>query len=187
MTQEIREKYKTWIKEIYLGECTEKVRFDWCTNLLTIRFSAFVDEKCPGIFNQLSWDYSKAEKMYLPCDFYIKSINSLLVIDEQFKFSSYRLKTLNQYQEIDTYFDIEYHIGLCNENYMYADNYQSDKRRNDFNFLGGATAKRALLDVMLDLKPLHNNLNPTIRLTELELKNISNKNEMLELIERKCN
>jgi hypothetical protein len=184
--QESREKYTAWIKELYSDNYTENVRFSWCTNLLDIRFSTFLDDKCPDISKLLQWNYSKVMEMYLPCDFYLKKMNSLLVIDESFKFSSYRLKTLNQYKSVDTYFDVQYHIELCNKNHIDADDYQKNKRRSDFDFLGGATAKRALLDVMLDLKPLHNNLKPTIRLTEFELQNISNKKELLELIEMKC-
>lgn len=131
------------------------------------------------------WDYSKVTKEYLYFDAYIKNLNCILIIDDKHKFTSYHLETLKKHQKVNVAFDIEEYESLCSKFHLEADNYQKDKKRTDCNFIGGANAKRALIDVFLDLKPLHNKLNPTIRLHEWEIKNIYSHQELDVLINSK--
>jgi hypothetical protein len=174
------------LSKIYTTKSAKEINFEWCTNLLSIRFSSFLDEKCPEVLDILYWDYSKIIKEYLHFDAYIKNLNCILIIDDKHKFTSYRLATLKKYQKVNVAFDIEEYESLCNKFHLESDNYQKDKKRTDFNFIGGANAKRALIDVFLDLKPLlHSKLNPTIRLHEWEIENISSHQELDVLINSK--
>jgi hypothetical protein len=183
MTDIVKKKLIFWIREFYPEKFSDKVRFDWCTNNLSMLESVFIDEKCKDCWNILNWNYTKSQIEYLPCDCYIGELNCLLVVDDFFKFSSFRKMTLDLYENVDTNFDIEYHKILCYENYIQADKFQQHIKRSDFDFEGGANAKRAMLDIMIDLKPIMNKLNPTIRLTTFELKDINSKNELIELIQ----
>jgi hypothetical protein len=134
------------------------------------------------------WDYPNAGIEFLPANAFLGGkMNCLLVIDEVFKFSSYRLKTLELYENVATSFSIAEYKQLCMEYMHIADNYEIEKRKKTFNFAGGASAKRAMLDIMMDVLPLGHKLNPTLRLHEFELENITSPAQLESLIASKIN
>lgn len=64
----------------------------------------------------------------------------------------------------------------CTENKSRADKYRKSKMTVEFNFEGGRTAQRAYLDCFRDLLPQFHGLNPTLRLNEFEVNNITSNN-----------
>jgi len=175
------------IRALYPEKFQDKVRFDWSTNRPTImgwrQRRSFLHDAAVA----LNWDAPAAVEEYLPASAYLGGkMNCLLVIDESHKFTSYRLKTLELYkEEVPTSFSIAEYIRLCHEHAAEADRYQRLKKRSDFNFEGGASAKRAMLDVLLDVLPLNNGLNPTLRLHEFELAQVETEEQLKEMIETK--
>jgi hypothetical protein len=175
-----------WMGELYPQVITEKVRFPWCTNRLTNRLTSFKNSRISQIAKLLNWDYPKSVTEYLPCDAYMGGeFKCLLIIDEYYKFSTLRLKTLDFYNDIEVNFSIERYKSLCLQHCGEADLYQNKVKRSDFNFVEGAIAKRAMFDVLIDITPLHNNLNPTLRLDIFEIECINSKNELRDLVEFK--
>ena len=124
MTQNERIHIIDCLNELYPSGFVRKVRFDWSTNILTLRESVFIEEKCNDIFQALNYEYKKISREYLPCDCYIKELNLLFVIDDFYKFSSYRNKTLEFYDMVKTNFNVNEYKKLCTQYSENADNYQ---------------------------------------------------------------
>ena len=155
------------ILEEILGVTSKKNQyFNWCVNRMFLMDTLYEENLIGESAIMLNWALSKAQPTNIPYDGYLPGkYNCLFVYDDFFKFSSHRLKTLNLYPDsLRLNFDLNLYKSLCHVNSKIADSYQRNNVRKDFNFIGGANAKRALHDVMLDVRPIHHGLNPTFRL-----------------------
>lgn len=127
------------------------------------------------IYFELNGSNSIKRVQQLQCDAYFGGkYNFLFEFDEMQHFSSARLKALNNYPE---YLQVNYSIAdwkrWCLVYSYSADKYRFNKVTKDFNFQGGRTSQRAYLDCFRDLLPQHNGLNPTMRISDFEVKEIN--------------
>lgn len=127
------------------------------------------------IFSAFKGDSSVLKKQtLLKCDAYFGGqYNFIFEFDEIQHFSSFRLQSLLLYPEnIRLNFDLEEWKYLCKSNKDSADRYRKNKVTTEFNFIGGRTAQRAYMDCFRDLLPISQNLNPTLRINEFEVKDV---------------
>lgn len=102
--------------------------------------------------------------------------NCLFEFDEIQHFTEYKLKALQLYPDQIQYgFDLDYYKRLCQKYSQEAlrkgaGTYRAPKV--EFPFENGRAAQRAFFDMFRDFLPTLHELNPTIRITELELEDI---------------
>lgn len=180
------------LKDLYPDTFKQKVEFSWCLNELSLKLYAYESYSFNMHLSEeqaklLDWTYNKSSKQSLPFDGYLSNpFNCLVVIDEFYKFSSYRLKSMELYPpNLKVFFNLQEYKQLCIKHMEEADEYQKGIKRPDFDFEGGATAERAMMDFFLDLKPPFYGLNPTLRLHEFELEKIDNTQDLEVLIKHK--
>lgn len=180
---------KFWISEHYRDVIDTQTQFGWCNNRLSIRLSTYLDHFIDQHINILQWNYAKSSSERLNYDFYIgQEINSLVIIDDFYKFSSWRLKSLELYDNhLPIRYDLKSYMEQCKIHLPQADKYQFLKIRKDFPFEGGTSAKNAMNDLLLDLKPVFSGLNPTIRLTVFELEKINSSAGLISLLNERVN
>ena len=142
------------------------------------------------IFNVLKGDKNANQNKRtasLDCDAYFgDKYNFIFEFDEYQHFSSARLKTFDFYpNNLKTNFSLTDWRKLCGLNKEKADKYRYNKTTVDFDFSGGRTAQRAYLDCFRYLLPKFNGLNPTLRITDLEVGNIyANNAESCKKVEK---
>jgi hypothetical protein len=111
----------------------------------------------------------------LKCDAYFGGEYKFIFEFDEFQhFSSRRLLTLLRYPDkVPLNFMIGDWMEFCRIHHGKADAYRKNKMTLDFNFNGGRTAQRAYLDCFRDLLPPLYDLNPTLRICEFEVSDIS--------------
>lgn len=185
-----KQKLITKIVSIVLNQESEIKKFEWFINKHNkVHFGKnfeFIDL----IFKSLNGDLKENQakrNTQLECDAYFGGqFNFIFEFDEFQHFSSYRLESLKHYpQGLILNYDTEIWKTLCLTHSLKADKYRKNKKTRDFNFLGGRTAQRAYLDCFRDLLPEIQGLNPTLRINEFEVPNITEINkESLKRIEQ---
>lgn len=130
------------------------------------------------IFKSLNGDITANQTkrtVSLECDAYFGGqYNFIFEFDELQHFSSSRLKTIENYPSgLKVNFDLAIWKKLCQIHKDKADIYRKTKTTTDFNFVGGRTAQRAYLDCFRDLLPEIQGLNPTLRINEFEVAQIT--------------
>lgn len=133
------------------------VSFDWISNRVPLdtRHPAppRVQYRLTGVHTRLGGDWEKLEgkrRVPLRFDFQVGE-STLIQVDDKPHFSSARLTTLEFYDDLEHFLDIELYRELCEKYRSFADAYQRGKQAPDFPFTGGRTAQRAYLDVARDL------------------------------------
>jgi hypothetical protein len=186
-----RQNLITNIVSIVLGESAQtKKKFDWFINKhlpenFGDRFS-YIDKIFKTLKGNTVANQDKRTTL-LECDAYFGGkYNFIFEFDEFQHFSSARFKTLDLYpQDLQTNFSLTDWKRHCQINKDTADKYRQNKVTVDFDFNGGRTAQRAYLDCFRDLLPKHNGLNPTLRITELDVGHIlTNTPESCKKIEK---
>ncbi len=173
-----RQKLITTLVSTVLGERaqTDK-KFDWFVNKhLPTNFGGHfpvIDKIFKTLKGNQTANFSKRTTS-LKCDAYFGGQhNFIFEFDEYQHFSSARLQTINLYPDnLRTNFSITDWKKMCEQNKLRADKYRHSKTTKDFNFTGGRTAQRAYLDSFRDLLPKYNGLNPTVRISDLEVSDI---------------
>ena len=156
--------------------------FDWFINKHSKdhfgRHYATIDK----IFNLLRGDkYANQSKrtMTLDCDAYFGGqYNYIFEFDEYQHFSSSRLRTLECYPSaLRVNFSISEWKQLSNTYKDKATKYRKAKTTTDFDFPGGRASQRAYLDCFRDLLPEVNGLQPTVRISTFEVREIYTNNK----------
>lgn len=177
-----QERFIIKIVEDVLGVHAEERTFNWLKNKhLEEDFGKYYN-LIDRIFLDLGGSYraNKEKKtQFLRCDaFFSGGLNFILEFDEFQHFSTARLKTLNYYpKDLKTNFVLDEYCSFCQNHRFEADKYRSNKTTPDFNFAGGRTAQRAYLDCFKDLLPRLHGLNPTMRISEFEVAEITNNDK----------
>lgn len=178
-----RQKLITSIVSTVLGETAQiDKRFDWFVNKHSKENFGKHFSVIDSIFIALNGDQeASTNKRLAPlvCDAYFGGkCNFIFEFDEFQHFTSARLQSLNLYpQKLKTNFSIEEWKMLCEQNKHKADRYRQAKRTVDFNFIGGRSSQRAYLDSFRDLLPEVHGLNPTLRISDLEVLDIVSDNK----------
>ncbi len=191
MATKDRQKLITNIVSTILGEPAQTdMTFDWFINKHTKehfgKHYAAMDKIFKALNGDINANQSKQTK-HLECDaFFGGKYNFFFEFDEIQHFSSSRLKTFNYFPaDLMTNYSLTDWKALCVRNKDKADRYRHSKVTVDFNFSGGRTAQRAYLDCFRDLLPEINGLNPTLRISDLEVLDIYTSNtDSIKKIER---
>jgi len=153
-------------------------KFDWFINKHSEehfgKYYNSIDEIFKSLGGGIEANKSKRTTS-LACDAYFSGkYNFIFEFDEFQHFSSYRLQTIINYpSELKLNFSLESWVELCQIHRHKADQYRRRKVTKDFNFIGGRTAQRAYLDCFRDFLPEIHRLNPTLRINEFEVPNIT--------------
>lgn len=179
MTIGVRQKLITEIIALVLNEHAQtNKKFDWFVNKHRIQDFGEHFSAIDKIFKILNGDINSNNSKQLTklnCDAYFGGqYNFIFEFDEVQHFSSLRLLALENYPiGLKLNYNIKHWISLCHRHKYKADNYRKTKTTVDFNFLGGRTAQRAYLDSFRDLLPKVQGLNPTLRINEFEVADVS--------------
>jgi hypothetical protein len=173
-----KQKLITEIVSSILGERPRSEKFHWFINQHQqghFKESYHIIDK---IHSDLGGNNSIKRRVQLQCDAYFGGkYNFLFEFDEFQHFSTARLTALNNYpKDLKLNYSVDEWKKLCLAHAVRANKYRSNKVTIDFNFVGGRTHQRAYLDCFRDLLPQHNNLNPTLRISEFEVIGINQIN-----------
>ena len=167
----------TEIVETVLGEPAQSGKtFTWLKNQHVQEDFQFRLSLIDHIFKTLEGSSQVNKKVQLlRCDAYFGgSFNFIFELDELQHFSTARLKTCELYpSDLQIAFDIQKYQLYCQMYHEKADKYRRSKTTVDFNFIGGRTAQRAYLDCFRDILPPLHGLNPTIRIAEFEIEEVT--------------
>jgi hypothetical protein len=189
-----RQKLITEIVKTVLGVSIETEKsFGWFKNKHTPEGFGIYFSLIDRIFKMLGGDPDSSKRSrLLKCDAYLAApLNCFFEFDEYQHFSTARLKALELYpHDLELGFSVQEYKNYCLKHRDRADKYRHKLRKADFNFEGGRTAQRAYLDCFHDILPLLHGLNPTIRIAEFEVIEISSNNSkgqtvIERLLERK--
>lgn len=174
-----KQKLITEIVGKVLNEKPQSEKFGWFINQHQKDHFKESYDLINKIFVELNGNNAIKRSAQLQSDAYFGGkYNFLFEFDEIQHFSTARLKTLNSY---NSHLKLNYSIvdwkKWCSLHLITADRYRSNKTTIDFNFNGGRTCQRAYLDCFRDLLPRHNGLNPTLRISEFEVKDILQIND----------
>lgn len=159
----------------------QKENFHWLNNIPIKKYFGAYYNHIISIYRELGGneetleiirEESKARKLS-PDAFYPYPFEFIFEFDEIQHFTSYKKNALIMYPEKLKYgFDLKQYIGFCNK-------YASEALRKgpggyrrptkEFDFINGRAAQRAFFDAFRDIQPTLFKLNPTIRISELEL------------------
>lgn len=122
----------------------------------------------------------------LDCDAYFGGKwNFMFEFDEFQHFSTSRLKTLELYPaNLKLTIEPKQYMMLCKVHRERADKYRESKTTSDFDFSGGRTAQRAYFDCFRDMLPDLHDLNPTLRITEFEVRSVLANTEQSQAVVR---
>jgi len=173
-----KQKLITEIVSMVLNEKSQNKKFSWFINQhQKIHFKESYD-LINKIFLELNGTNSIKRSVQLQSDSYFGGkFNFLFEFDEVQHFSTARLKTLSNYpNKLSLNYSIDDWKKWCQIHSITADRYRFNKTTVDFCFSGGRTNQRVYLDCFRDLLPQHNGLNPTLRISEFEIKGITSVN-----------
>jgi hypothetical protein len=178
-----RQRFITEILEKALNQKAETdCKFDWFINSHTeIHFKKY-SKDIQQIFIALEGNLlanQNKRNSFLRCDAYFGGkYNFIFEFDEVQHFSLARLVSLNCYpKNLKLNFSLLDWKKYCLMYRQKADGYRKSKPTRDFNFIGGRTAQRAYLDCFRDFLPCQNGLNPTLRINEFEVADITINNK----------
>lgn len=137
------------------------------------------------IFKKLNGDnnemISKGQRVLKPDCYFGGKYNFIFEFDELQHFTIYKQIALQNYpNELKYGFDIDLYLSYCNlykEKAIKKGPAGYRKSKEEFPFENGRAAQRAFFDAFRDLLPSLHGLNPTIRISEFEVQNISSINE----------
>jgi len=170
------------VEEVLLATAERKAKFDWLCNKPSQEHFGEYYEKLMQLYTEFNGDWKgtsdKTEGHLIPDAYFPEPYNFIFEFDELQHFTRYRELTFKYYPEnIPLAFTPEKYIKFCNQHHTSALAKGTDRFRRrtaDFPYVNGRAAQRAFFDTFRDwLPPLHG-LNPTMRITEFEVKPILN-------------
>ncbi len=158
-----------------LNENPKSVSFDWLINRHDQQFFQSSYDVICNIYSAMSGTSPNKKISKLSPDAYFAGkYNLLFEYDEMQHFTTARLSTFNHYPKgLKLNYSIGDWVKFCKSHSYKADKYRAKKKSADFDFEGGRIYTRAYLDCFRDLLPQHQGLNPTLRISEFEVQDIS--------------
>ncbi|NJM83492.1 MAG: hypothetical protein HC844_14365 [Tabrizicola sp.] len=138
------------------------------------------DEQIKNVFFALNGDLqglaSKREVNLRP-DAFLPDLNCILEFDEMQHFTKQRELSLSLYpDQVSLGYDRSYYMSLC---IRFCDAAKAKgaagyrRPTAEFPFIGGRHCQRAFFDTLRDIIPLRNGLAPTIRIPEIEIRDVT--------------
>jgi hypothetical protein len=173
-----KQKLITEIVSIVLNEGAQSRKFPWFINQHQNDHFKDSFKIIHKIYIELKGETCSKMIKQLQCDAYFGGkYNFLFEFDEFQHFSTARLKAINNYpKDLKVNYSVDDWKKWCLVYSNEADKYRFNKTTKDFDFKGGRTCQRAYLDCFRDLLPQYNGLNPTLRISEFEVKDINQIN-----------
>lgn len=158
----------------------KRAQFEWLRNKPSREYFGDSYQKIMDLYEEFNGDWQRTvEKAdgYLTPDAYLpEPYNFIFEFDELQHFTKYRALTFKYYsEEIPLAYETEEYVSFCNEYHVAALAKGPDRFRRrtaDFPYKNGRAAQRAFFDTFRDWLPSLNGLNPTVRVSEFEVKPI---------------
>lgn len=177
-----------------LGEPAVKPDFLWFVN--TVRKELFGENYAHimKVFHALNGDNAALEnkkpRKLSPDAYFGGKWNFFFEFDELQHFTAFKLMALSVYpKELIYGFPVNEYMAHCEKHHSKAlakgpAGYR--KPKDEFPFENGRAAQRAFFDAFRDLQPQMHGLNPTIRISEFDIKNgISLKSKLREVLKKR--
>lgn len=170
-----KQKLITEMLGLVLNQAPKMTKFHWFINQHHEDHFKESFQVIQKIYLELGGNNSIKRSLQLQSDAYFGgAYNFLFEFDEIQHFSTARLKSLSNYPEnLNLNYSVIDWKRWCLKYSSVADKYRFNKTTMDFNFKGGRTCQRAYLDCFRDFLPQYNGLNPTLRISEFEVKDIN--------------
>jgi len=168
------------MQEVLQEPAQINISFNWLNNKhLPEDFGIYYDN-IEIIFDALNGDKSgmdnKSSRVLKPDCYFGGKYNFIFEFDELQHFTTYKKIVLQNYPT-----DLEYGFNLP-QYIRYCDNYSREalkkgpagyrKPKDEFPFENGRAAQRAFFDAFRDILPTLHGLNPTLRISEFEVRQI---------------
>jgi len=168
------------MQEVLQEPAQINISFNWLNNKhLPEDFGIYYDN-IEIIFDALNGDKSgmdnKSGRVLKPDCYFGGEYNFIFEFDELQHFTTYKKIVLQNYPT-----DLEYGFNLP-QYIRYCDNYSREalkkgpagyrKPKDEFPFENGRAAQRAFFDAFRDILPTLHGLNPTLRISEFEVRQI---------------
>ena len=180
------------IADVLGQKAVTDISFDWLKNKHVeedfrndqLGINLFPEIK--NIFSKLNGSnsgmQSKSIRKLKPDCYFGGKYNFIFEFDELQHFTSYKLIALQNYpQNLNYGFDLKQYLLYCKihkENALKKVPPGYRKSKEEFPFENGRAAQRAFFDSFRDLLPTLHGLNPTIRISEFEVKKVYSDNDL---------
>lgn len=168
------------IEEVLQESAQTNISFNWLNNKHLPEDFGIYYGNIEYIFDALNGDKSgmnnKVARVLKPDCYFGGKYNFIFEFDELQHFTSYKkIALLNYPTDLSYGFDLEQYIEYCDEYSREAlkkgpAGYR--KPKDEFPFENGRAAQRAFFDAFRDILPTLHDLNPTIRISEFEVRQI---------------
>lgn len=173
------------LQEVLSEPAETNISFGWLKNKHLVEDFGDYFETINKIFLNLGGSsegmQSKGARVLKPDCYFGSKYNFIFEFDELQHFTSYKKIVLQNYPKTLSYgFDVDLYVKYCDQYSREAikkgpTGYR--KPKEEFPFENGRAAQRAFFDAFRDILPTLHGLNPTIRISEFEVKNIFSVND----------
>ncbi len=189
------------VEDVLKATAEKRVQFDWLRNKPFQKHFGERYDTLMQLYTELNGDWKgtsdKTDGYLIPDAFFPEPYNFIFEFDELQHFTQYRQLTFKYYPEnIPLAYTPEKYVKFCMQHHTSALAKGPDRFRRrtaDFPYVNGRAAQRAFFDTFRDWLPPMHGLNPTVRITEFEVKPILNgeltgsaaKNFMKRIIDKR--
>ena len=189
------------VEDVLKATAEKRAQFDWLRNKPSQKHFGERYDTLMQLYTELNGDWKgtsdKTDGYLIPDAFFSKPYNFIFEFDELQHFTQYRQLTFKYYPEnIPLAYTPEKYVKFCIQHHISALAKGPDRFRRrtaDFPYVNGRAAQRAFFDTFRDWLPPMHGLNPTVRITEFEVKPILNgeltgdaaKNLMKRIIDKR--